>query len=70
MAENAAERLTRLEAHVTHLERLCEQLNAVIADQGREVTRLKKQQARIADSVESIELERIKATNAKPPHYQ
>jgi hypothetical protein len=31
---------------------------------------LKKQVQRQAATLESIELDRIKATNAKPPHYQ
>lgn len=69
MPENDAERLTRLEAHIAHLEHLCEQLNVVVTEHGREIVQLKKHQSRIADTVEGIELERIKATNPKPPHY-
>jgi uncharacterized coiled-coil protein SlyX len=70
MAEQPDERLARLEAHVAHLERLCEQLNEAVTEQGKDLARLKKQQSRIAASVESMELDRIKATNPKPPHYQ
>jgi len=70
MAENTEGRLAKVEAALAHVDRLCEQLNDVVTGQGREITRLKKQQARIAASLESAELERIKSTNPKPPHYQ
>ena len=70
MAEQPDDRLARLEAHVAHLERLCEQLNEVVTEQGKELARLKKQHSRIAATVETIEQDRIKGTNPKPPHYQ
>jgi uncharacterized coiled-coil protein SlyX len=70
MTNDAAERLERLESTVAHLERLCEELNAVVIEQGKALRRMQSQQARIAESVELAELERIKSTNAKPPHYQ
>ncbi len=70
MADNAEERLARLEANLAHVERLCEQLNEVVTEQAAELTRLKRLQSRIADTVETLELDRIKATNSKPPHYQ
>jgi uncharacterized coiled-coil protein SlyX len=70
MDPDLAERLTRLESHFTHLEHLYEQLNQVVLDQGRQLTKLTAQQSRITETVESIERERIKETNPRPPHYQ
>ena len=70
MDQDLAERLTRIESHIAHLERLCEQLNQVVLEQSRDLAKLKNQQSRISETVESIERERIKETNPRPPHYQ
>lgn len=70
MAELPEDRLVRIETSLAHLEHLVEQLNQVIVEQAKAVTRLQAQQQAIAQTVETQELERIKATNAKPPHYQ
>jgi uncharacterized coiled-coil protein SlyX len=55
---------------MAHLEHLVEQLNQVVVEQGRAIIRLQAQQQQLASTVESQELERIKSTNVKPPHYQ
>jgi uncharacterized coiled-coil protein SlyX len=70
MQDDLHERLDQLESHLMHLERLCEQLNQVVLDQGRQITKLIAQQQRISETVDNIELDRIKATSTKPPHYQ
>ncbi len=70
MTDESAKRLERLEAHVTHLEHQLEQLNGVLIEQGKLVERLKKEVQRQSAAMETIELERIKANNPKPPHYQ
>jgi Uncharacterized protein conserved in bacteria len=70
MENEVHQRLEKLESHLMHLERLCDQLNQVILEQGREITKLIAQQKKMADTVENIELDRIKATHTKPPHYQ
>jgi uncharacterized coiled-coil protein SlyX len=70
MDKELAERLEKIESHVAHLEHLYEQLNQVVLEQGRELTRMQAQQQRISRTVETMELERIKSTNQKPPHYQ
>jgi uncharacterized coiled-coil protein SlyX len=70
MEPELSERLQRLESHVAHLEHQYEELNQVIIEQSRVIKRLQNQQQRIAESVETAELDRIKSTNAKPPHYQ
>ena len=63
-------RLEKLEAHVAHLEHHVEQLNDVIVDQAKVMERLRKEVQRQSGTLEAIELDRIKANNSKPPHYQ
>jgi uncharacterized coiled-coil protein SlyX len=69
MNDEVAERLTRLESAVAHMEYLAEQLNGVVTEQAREIAHLKKQLQRQSSTLETIELERIKSTNPVPPHY-
>lgn len=68
MDSTAETQLERLEAHVAHLEKLYDELNQVVIGQVREVNRLRQQLQRVAASIEGMELDRIKATNPKPPH--
>jgi len=63
------ERLLRVETSMAHLEHLCEQLNKVVTDQNKTITRLQAMQQKLSTAVEGQELDRIKATNSKPPHY-
>ena len=70
MNDEVAERFTRLEAVVAHLEHLAEQLNEVVTDQARQLAHLKKKLELQGQSLQTIELERIRSTNPKPPHYQ
>jgi uncharacterized coiled-coil protein SlyX len=69
MNDETSQRMERIEAHVAHLEHQVEQLNEVIIAQSKLVEQMKKQMQRQASSLEAIELERIKATSSKPPHY-
>lgn len=70
MKEDNPERWERLEASVAHLERQVEQLNDVVIEQGKLLERLKREVQRQTAAMESLELERMKAHNPKPPHYQ
>jgi uncharacterized coiled-coil protein SlyX len=70
MNDEDSQRLERLEANFSHLEHQVEQLNQVIIEQAKTIDGLKKQAQRQSQTLESMELDRIKATNAKPPHYQ
>lgn len=70
MNDEAAQRLERVEANVAHLEHQVEQLNEVIIEQGKLLERLKREVQRQTSAMESLELERMKANNPKPPHYQ
>jgi uncharacterized coiled-coil protein SlyX len=70
MNDEISQRLERLEAISAHLEHQVEQLNQVIIEQAKTIDALKKQAQRQSQTLESMELDRIKATSAKPPHYQ
>jgi uncharacterized coiled-coil protein SlyX len=70
MNDETLQRIERLETNVAHLEHQVEQLNEVIIEQSKLVEFLKKQTQRQSGILETMELEQIKANNAKPPHYQ
>lgn len=63
-------RLEKLESQLAFLERHYDELNAVVIEQGRALTRVQAELNRASEALQSAELERIRATNAKPPHYQ
>ncbi len=69
MTDELQQRLERLEANFAHLEHQLEQLNGVLIQQSRTVDLLKKQVQRQSEVLESMELDRIKANQTKPPHY-
>ena len=70
MDKETAARLEKLETNVAHLERQYEQLNEVVLEQARQLKRMQSVQQRVSQTMETLELDRIKATNPKPPHYQ
>ena len=70
MSDETSQRLERLEANVAHLEHQVEQLNGVIIEQGKLIERLKKEVQRQTRAMETMEIDRIKDNNPKPPHYQ
>ena len=66
---DANDRLMKIESNLAELERLYDQLNHVVIAQGKALNRMRQRQEQISDTVETIEMDRIKSTNAKPPHY-
>ena len=66
---HANDRLMKIESNLAELERLYDQLNQVVIAQGKALNRMRQMQEQISDTVETIEMDRIKSTNAKPPHY-
>ncbi len=70
MNEDTSARLGKIESNLAHLEHQVEELNGVIIAQGKLLERLKKEVQRQSTAMESMELERIKGNNVKPPHYQ
>ncbi|HEY5297942.1 MAG TPA: SlyX family protein [Verrucomicrobiae bacterium] len=69
MTDDISSRLGKIESHVAHLEHQVEQLNDVVTAQDKLLERLKKEVQRQSSAMETIELERIKANNPKPPHH-
>lgn len=63
-------RLEKIESHLAHLERQYEQLNEVVVEQARRLAKMQSHLQRLGQTVETVELERIKGTSSKPPHYQ
>lgn len=70
MKNDLEQRLASLEAHLTHVERQNDGLNEVVIEQGKLLQKLQAQVRRLSASAETAELDRIKSTNPKPPHYQ
>jgi uncharacterized coiled-coil protein SlyX len=70
MNDELAERFNHLESKIAHLEHLTERLNEVVTGQARELHQLKRRMEGQAQSLQTIELERIRATNPRPPHYE
>ena len=69
MDKELVERLEKLESHLAHLEHQFDQLNQVVLEQSRQFARVASWQQKVSQSIEGIELQRIKETNPKPPHY-
>ena len=69
MDKDLAGRLERIESHLAHLEHLCDQLNRTVADQSQLLRKLQVQEQKLAQALHTAELDRIKSTNPKPPHY-
>jgi uncharacterized coiled-coil protein SlyX len=69
MTDETNQRFEKMEANIAHLEHQVEQLNEVIIEQGKLVERLKKEVQRQSTAMQTLELERIKANNPKPPHH-
>jgi len=63
-------RLENIESNLAHLERQYEELNQVVIEQARIITRLQKEHVKVSTAVQTMEIDRISANNTKPPHYQ
>lgn len=70
MDPELAARLDKLECQLAYMEHQVEQLNEVVTEQGKSVERLKALVRRQTETIEGMELERIRNTNIPPPHYQ
>ena len=64
------ERIEKLESAVAFLERQFEELNQVVIDQGKALARIQLELGRASEALQAAEMERIRANNPKPPHYQ
>jgi len=70
MSDESSERLQKMEATLAHLENQVEQLNEVVIEQGKLIERMKKEVQKQSAALGTMELERMKSNNPKPPHYQ
>lgn len=70
MEDTTEGRFIRIESHVAELEQLVEELNGVIVEQQKQIAKLQTQANSFSQMIEAQELERIKETSSKPPHYQ
>ena len=62
--------MEKLESNLAHLEHQVEEMNRVLIEQGKLLERLKKEVQRQNTAMQTLELERIRSNNQKPPHYQ
>lgn len=61
--------IDRIEASLAHLDRLVEQLNDALVEQGRHLVRLQKRVDQLAESVESRDAASNPMPIERPPHY-
>jgi len=64
------ERLVNIESDLTHLDQLVESLNQTIIGQDKTIQQLQIQMNRLTSDLEAKEMDSIKGTVSKPPHYQ
>ena len=64
------ERLVNIEFGLTHLEQLVESLNQTIIGQDKIIQQVQIQMNRVTSDLEAKEMNSIKGTVTKPPHYQ
>ena len=70
MADDNSRRMKKIESNFAHLEHQVEEMNHVLIEQGKLLERLKKEVQRQNTAMQTLELERIRSNNQKPPHYQ
>ena len=64
------ERLLNIESDRTHLEQLVESLNQTIIGQDKIIQQVQIQMNRVTSDLEAKEMNSLKGTVTKPPHYQ
>ena len=64
------ERIINIESNLAHAEQTVESLSQTIVEQDKTIQQLQAQLAKLASSAESQEMDKIKDTIKKPPHYQ
>lgn len=64
------EQLINIESNMAHIEQTVESLNQTIIEQDKTIQSLQTQVNRLTAAAESSEMDKIKGTIKKPPHYQ
>ena len=62
--------MDNIESNLAHVEQTVESLSQTIVEQDKTIQQLQAQLAKLASSAESQEMDKIKGTIKKPPHYQ
>lgn len=65
-----SERIAKIEMQLAFVERQYDELNQVVIEQARQLARIHAELGRATQAMSSLELERIRENNPKPPHYQ
>ena len=63
------ERIINIESSISHIEQLLESLNQTIIEQDKTIQQMQVQLTKLATNAESQEMDKIKSTIKKPPHY-
>ena len=64
------EQLINIESNMAHIEQTVESLNETIIEQDKTIQSLQTQVNRLSAAAELSEMDKIKGTIKKPPHYQ
>ena len=64
------EQLINIESNMAYIEQTVESLNETIIEQDKTIQSLQTQVNRLTAAAESSEIDKIKGTIKKPPHYQ
>lgn len=67
--DELGKKLVGLESLITHLEQQYEELNKVVVEQGRVLSKALAQQERIAGTLREMRQDEIRGDDRKPPHY-
>ncbi|MAD25254.1 MAG: hypothetical protein CMO44_13885 [Verrucomicrobiales bacterium] len=64
------DRIISIESSLAHLEQTMESLNQTVIEQERTIQNLQNQITGLSSAAEFDQMEKIKSTIKKPPHYQ
>ena len=64
------DRIISIESNLAHLEQTMESLNQTVIEQERTIQNLQNQITGLSSAAEFDQMEKIKSTIKKPPHYQ
>ena len=64
------DRIISIESSLAHLEQTMESLNQTVIEQERTIQNLQNQITGLSSATEFDQMEKIKSTIKKPPHYQ
>jgi uncharacterized coiled-coil protein SlyX len=69
MDDQQPDRIEKLEAALTHLERQYDELNAIVIRQDKQLARLTGIIDRVDSALHNLEMDEVRANNPRPPHY-